>query len=194
MSLQVEHDAEAKFPWGTLLLLLRCWVAVMFLSLLKGGHGAPSVVGAACGAPCSLPWPTPTCHLPPATCHSLLTTHDSLLATGTAGYWGLVALNVPVLGYLTRLAGHYLLKRHQRLMIMGYEYAEGDVAWDADKVNRYPMIVAVGAIAAGMLGVGGGMILGPIFLELGIIPQVSPAAPNPAAPNPAPNPKLQPQP
>ena len=34
------------------------------------------------------------------------------------------------------------------------------------------MIVAVGAIAAGMLGVGGGMILGPIFLELGIIPQV----------------------
>ena len=47
------------------------------------------------------------------------------------------------------------------------------MAWDADKVNRYPMIVAVGAIAAGMLGVGGGMILGPIFLELGIIPQVS---------------------
>ena len=40
------------------------------------------------------------------------------------------------------------------------------------QVNRYPMIVAVGAIAAGMLGVGGGMILGPIFLELGIIPQV----------------------
>ena len=39
-------------------------------------------------------------------------------------------------------------------------------------MNRYPMIVAVGAIAAGMLGVGGGMILGPIFLELGIIPQV----------------------
>ena len=180
----------------------------MFLSLLKGGHGAPSVVGAACGAPCSIPWPTPTCHLllaacclllaacylPLATCYLLLTTHCSLLTTGTAGYWGLVALNVPVLGYLTRLAGHYLLKRHQRLMIMGYEYAEGDVAWDSDKVNRYPMIVAVGAIAAGMLGVGGGMILGPIFLELGIIPQVSPAAPSPAALNPAPNPKLQPQP
>merc|ERR1712185_773439 len=80
---------------------------------------------------------------------------------------------------------------------MGYEYAEGDVAWDADKVraaraaprparprppspmcakvSRYPMIVCVGSIAAGMLGVGGGMILGPIFLELGIVPQVSSA-------------------
>ena len=164
-----EHESEARFPWGTLLLLLRCWVVVMILSMLKGGHGAPSIVGAACG---------------------------------TAGYWGLVALNVPALGYLTRLAGRSLLRRHQRLMIMGYEYAEGDVAWDADKVraaraaprparprltsprppspmcakvSRYPMIVCVGSIAAGMLGVGGAMILGPIFLELGIVPQVSSA-------------------
>ena len=52
---QAEHDAEARFPWGTLLLLLRCWVVVMALSLLKGGHGAPSVVGAACGAPTAAP-------------------------------------------------------------------------------------------------------------------------------------------
>ena len=63
-----------------------------------------------------------------------LTLTLTLTLTGTAGYWALVALNVPVLGYLTRLAGLHLLKRHQRLMIMGYEYAEGDVAWDGDKV------------------------------------------------------------
>ena len=82
--LAAEHEAETKFPWGTLLLLLRCWVAVMFLSLLKGGHGAPSVVGAACGAPCSTPCPRPThysvlaaacyllrCHLLLATCYLL---------------------------------------------------------------------------------------------------------------------------
>ena len=30
--------------------------------------------------------------------------------------------------------------------------------------------MAVAAIAAGMLGVGGGMVLGPIFLELGLLP------------------------
>jgi len=84
--LQAEHEAETKFPWGTLLLLLRCWVAVMFLSLLKGGHGAPSVVGAACGAPCSTPCPL-TCLLPTTpyslltTPHSPLTTHHSPLTT-----------------------------------------------------------------------------------------------------------------
>jgi len=141
-ALAKERESETTFPWWTIVLLMRCWVAVMALSMLKGGHGAPSLLGATCGS---------------------------------AGYWGLVLLNVPVLGYLTRLAGRSLLRRHQHLMIIGYEYAEGDVAWDADKVSRYPAIVAVGAIAAGMLGVGGGMILGPIFLELGILPQVSSA-------------------
>ena len=63
------------------------------------------------------------CYLLLATyCFLLLATtaYYLLLTTGTAGYWGLVALNVPVLGYLTRLAGLWLLKRHQRLMIMGY--------------------------------------------------------------------------
>jgi hypothetical protein len=91
--LQAEHEAETKFPWGTLLLLLRCWVAVMFLSLLKGGHGAPSVVGAACGAPCSTPCPLtcllpttpyfllPTHYSPLTTHHSPLTTHHSPLTT-----------------------------------------------------------------------------------------------------------------
>ena len=42
-------------------------------------------------------------------------------------------------------------------------------------MRQYPSIVAVGAIAAGMLGVGGGMILGPIFNELEFLPQVASA-------------------
>ena len=60
---------------------------------------------------------------------------------------------MPVLGYLTRLAGLHLLKRHQRLMIMGYEYAEGDVAWDGDKV--------IGSGSGFGFGFGFGFGLGP---------------------------------
>ena len=58
---------------------------------------------------------------------------------------------------------------------MGYRYSEGDVQWDDQKVWQYAGMVGVGAIAAGMLGVGGGMILGPIFNELEFLPQVSSA-------------------
>ena len=41
------------------------------------------------------------------------------------------------------------------------------------QVVKYPAIVACAAVAAGMLGVGGGMVLGPIFLELDLLPEVS---------------------
>jgi len=140
--LPAEETAESYFPWGTVFKLLRTWLVVMGLSLLKGGHGTPSLLGVSCGSP---------------------------------GYWGVVLLNLPVLAALTALAATTLLANHRRKLAMGYNYCEGDVQWDSDKVIRYPCIVAFGAIAAGMLGVGGGMVLGPIFLELGLIPEVSSA-------------------
>ena len=137
-----EIAEESACPYGALLSLLRTWVCCMALSALKGGHGAPSLLGVTCGSP---------------------------------GYWGVVGLNVPVLGLLTLVAGRQLVARHRRRLACGYQYSEGDVQWDGDKVWRYASYVGVGAIAAGMLGVGGGMILGPIFNELDFHPQVSSA-------------------
>ena len=141
-ALAVEVANESSFPWGSLLTLARTWIVTMLLSLLKGGHGAPSLLGVTCGTP---------------------------------GYWGVVGLNVPVLGILTWLAGRALTARHRRLVSIGYTYAEGDVEWTDEKVWTYAGTVAVGAVAAGMLGVGGGMILGPIFNELEFLPQVASA-------------------
>ena len=97
------------------------------------------------------------------------------VSCGTKGYWALVLCNIPVMGALTRLAARYLLGEGRRKAQIGYEYAEGDVEWDSTKTSRYPALVSVAAVAAGMLGVGGGMVLGPIFLELGMNAQVSSA-------------------
>ena len=141
-ALAAEVTRESARPWGALLSLASTWLVVMGLSLLRGGHGAPSLIGVSCGTP---------------------------------GYWGVVGLNVPSLGLLTLLAGRSLTARHSRLVSIGYSYAEGDVAWDNTKVWQYSATVAVGAVAAGMLGVGGGMVLGPIFNELDFLPQVSSA-------------------
>lgn len=93
------------------------------------------------------------------------------MTCGSVAYWGVVGLNIPALALLTYLAGHTLIRRHERRVACGYQYADGDVQWDAEKVWKYSGVVAVGAIAAGMLGVGGGMILGPIFNELDFLPQ-----------------------
>ena len=94
---------------------------------------------------------------------------------GSLGYWGVVGLNFPVLAALTAIAARSALRTHRRRVEIGYQYAEGDVLWDAGKAVRLPMLVFVGAITAGMLGVGGGMILGPIFTELNFLPEVGSA-------------------
>merc|ERR1719163_956132 len=140
--LREEAAREAEFPWGTIGALMRTWFIVLGMALLKGGHGAPSLVGVTCGS---------------------------------LGYWGVVLLNIPVLGAITYFSGQGLTAEHKKKEALGYNYVEGDVLWDETKATKYPVVVTAGAVAAGLLGVGGGMILGPIFNELGFLPQVSSA-------------------
>ena len=96
-------------PARVLSLLFRTWVVCMGLSMLKGGHGAPSLLGVTCGTP---------------------------------GYWGVVGLNIPVLAFLTWIAGRTLTARHTRLVSIGYTYAEGWVqhasTWLCPSLSRSP--------------------------------------------------------
>lgn len=43
---------------------------------------------------------------------------------------------------------------------------EGEVAWTANTSLVYPVICLVCGMAAGLLGIGGGMVVGPLLLEL----------------------------
>jgi len=36
---------ESRTPWSTLFVLIVCWVIIFLISLFKGAHGAPSVIG-----------------------------------------------------------------------------------------------------------------------------------------------------
>ncbi len=51
-------------------------------------------------------------------------------------------------------------------------FQEGDIKWTVPTT----VIIALVAVAAGMVsalvGIGGGMILGPVMLELGILPDI----------------------
>lgn len=48
--LETEHASEGSAQWGALGELLRAWAAVVLLAMLKGGHGAPSLLGVDCGS------------------------------------------------------------------------------------------------------------------------------------------------
>ncbi len=57
----------------------------------------------------------------------------------------------------------------------GYPFHEQDVLWDFPKTRFYSFFTFVAGIVAGLIGIGGGMVLGPLMLVMGIYPRVSTA-------------------
>ena len=60
---------------------------------------------------------------------------------------------------------------------MGYPFVDGDIhwewAWTSSSVWMY-MAWAFGAgVVAGLVGIGGGMVLGPLMLQMNVLPQVN---------------------
>ena len=48
-------------------------------------------------------------------------------------------------------------------------------AWSSRAVTLYPLACVLAGVAAGLLGIGGGMIKGPLLLEMGLVPQAAAA-------------------
>jgi uncharacterized membrane protein YfcA len=61
---------------------------------------------------------------------------------------------------------------------IGYPYNTTDIKWDNSIFIKYPIYAFVSGLMAGLLGIGGGLILGPLLLELGLHPLVSTATSN----------------
>lgn len=58
---------------------------------------------------------------------------------------------------------------------VGYPFHSQDVLWDFQKTRFYAFFTFVAGIVAGLIGIGGGMVLGPLMLVMGIYPRVSTA-------------------
>eukprot|EP00523_Entomoneis_sp_CCMP467_P007978 CAMPEP_0168727666 /NCGR_PEP_ID=MMETSP0724-20121128/5292_1 /TAXON_ID=265536 /ORGANISM="Amphiprora sp., Strain CCMP467" /LENGTH=623 /DNA_ID=CAMNT_0008774499 /DNA_START=52 /DNA_END=1923 /DNA_ORIENTATION=+ len=71
--------------------------------------------------------------------------------------------------------GLKLPKRVQARKDVGYPFQPTDVMWDNSKLRFYAAFTFVAGIVAGLIGIGGGMVLGPLMLIMGIHPRVSSA-------------------
>ncbi|ETW01851.1 hypothetical protein H310_06421 [Aphanomyces invadans] len=136
------HEYKRSIPWGDLSVLLVAWLGLFAYSILKGGHGAPSVIGLVCGS---------------------------------MAYWSLTVLAFPFFVSVTTYFGFKILHRHELMQSHGYAYMPGDIQWNRRTTMLYPSLCTVAGVAAGMLGIGGGMVKGPLLLEIGMHPQVASA-------------------
>ena len=72
-------------------------------------------------------------------------------------------------------ARHYLVKRFLIKKRIGYKYVEGDIEWDGTATLVYPAICSLAGFFAGMFGIGGGIVKGPLMLAMGVHPEVASA-------------------
>ncbi|GMF17435.1 unnamed protein product [Phytophthora lilii] len=60
-------------------------------------------------------------------------------------------------------------------VISEYKFVDGDIHWIKRRVLVFPTLCTTAGVAAGLLGIGGGMVKGPIMLEAGVLPAVQSA-------------------
>jgi len=104
-----------------------------------------------------------------------LTERDSGSAGGV--YWLWYWTPVPVFAAFMWTCGEILKERtRRRLACPGYVALETDIQWDNHFLAKFPGYALAAGVAAGLLGIGGGMIQGPIFLDIGMEPQCATSA------------------
>jgi len=90
-------------------------------------------------------------------------------------YWVLTLATFPFVFLICFIARNHLLKVYREKQKHGYEYLDEDVQWDERATVRYPLICSIAGLCAGMFGIGGGIVKGPLMLEMGVLPNVASA-------------------
>ena len=94
---------------------------------------------------------------------------------GNAGalFWVWYFTPIPVLVAFMVVTANILKERsRKRRDVAGYEPLAADIVWDDATLRKFPTTAILAGVAAGLLGIGGGMVIGPLFVEIGLEPQV----------------------
>jgi len=94
---------------------------------------------------------------------------------GSNSFW---VANAVMLGWIlvtSFFARNILVQRFETKRRVGYQYVEGDIQWDGRATIVYPAVCCFAGFFAGMFGVGGGIVKGPLMLAMGIHPKVGSA-------------------
>ncbi|XP_020593680.1 sulfite exporter TauE/SafE family protein 3-like isoform X2 [Phalaenopsis equestris] len=91
--------------------------------------------------------------------------------TCSVEYWILNILQVPIALSVTIYEAASLIKGRRKIASRGKQ----NICWKGLQLFLYCCFGVLAGIVGGLLGLGGGFILGPLFLEMGVPPQVASA-------------------
>lgn len=95
---------------------------------------------------------------------------------GSQEFWianGIILGSIILISIYVR---NYLVKRNTLKHQVGYKTVEGDIQWDVRTTFIYPNICCIAGFFAGMFGIGGGIVKGPLMLAMDVHPAVASAS------------------
>uniref|UniRef100_A0A7S3NXP4 Sulfite exporter TauE/SafE family protein n=1 Tax=Euplotes crassus TaxID=5936 RepID=A0A7S3NXP4_EUPCR len=67
-----------------------------------------------------------------------------------------------------------LLKReYQDKLSCGYQFVKGDIVWDSKSIVRFVLFAIIAGFISGAVGLSGGILFTPLFLDFGVPPTVA---------------------
>ena len=90
-----------------------------------------------------------------------------------AWFWVFYWTPVPIYGVGLAAAIFVLRRRQRRRVAAGFPFLDTDLQWDNQYLTVFPSIAILAGAIAAMLGIGGGMINGPLFMVYGLQPRVA---------------------
>lgn len=105
----------------------------------------------------------------------LLTILRRAVVCGSIIYHMLTLLTIPVILIATWIVRQRLLADREQRLALHIPVCDGDIMWDDKSTLLYPLVCCVAGVCAGMFGIGGGIVKGPLMLEMGVLPEVASA-------------------
>jgi uncharacterized membrane protein YfcA len=94
---------------------------------------------------------------------------------GSTSFWLANLIMLAWIVLISFFVRAYLVRRHEIKERCHYPYVEGDIEWTSRSTIIYPCICCLAGFMAGMFGVGGGIVKGPLMLAMNVHPAVSSA-------------------
>ena len=92
---------------------------------------------------------------------------------GSVAFWVVHVIMLAFLVASAWVAQTYLKMRHEIKELVQYDYVHGDVKWDSRGAVVYPLVFSSAGTFAGMFGIGGGIVVVPMLLQMGVHPAVA---------------------
>jgi uncharacterized membrane protein YfcA len=98
------------------------------------------------------------------------------IVCGSSGFWIANGLMIAWILLVSIFVRQYLLTKYEAKKRTNFPYVEGDIQWNERASIVYPGVCMFAGFFAGMFGVGGGIVKGPLMLAMGVHPAVSSAS------------------